>query len=359
MKLLAIITYLLGATAITARPNNNNNNNTRPHEPPQPTKACTPETAVQRKEYGSMADHEKLSYIRAVQCLMRLPSRYPPDAAIPAATSRWLDFTAAHVENTLAIHFSGLLLPWHRHFLHLLEAAMRADCGYPERLGVPYWDYPLHPRLAESPIFDGSATSLGSNGSAGEGEDGSMCIERGPFSDATVTFGPFPPASFGLVQPEGWGRSNPRCMARNLNDGALRVFNNQSNIDALLASPDITTVLRWLNSRAFLFGFTERGIHGGGHFSIGGTNGDFFASAQDPSFYLHHSMLDRLWAMWQDGHPGLRYTYNGTSTIFNPPGVTPEVDNSTVMTFGLVGDPITVGEIADTMSGAPYCYVYV
>ncbi|ROV93607.1 hypothetical protein VMCG_08113 [Cytospora schulzeri] len=281
-------------------------------------------------------------------CLVRTPvGKVNP-------TNRWLDFTATHVNQSLEVHFSGLLLPWHRHFLYLLEHAMKADCGYPQHLGIPYWDYPLYPSLADSPMFDGSHTSLGSNGSATD-----LCIERGPFSNTTITFGPFPPASFGMVQPDNWTKSNPHCMQRNLNDDSLQVFNNQSNIDALLASPDITTVLRWFNSKALLFGFTEKGIHGGGHFSIGGTTGDFFASAQDPSFYLHHSMVDRLWALWQDGHPDLRYTYNGTGTIFNPPGVTPEVDNSTVMTFGTVGDPITVSEIADVMSGAPYCYVYL
>lgn len=70
-------------------------------------------------------------------------------------------------------------------------------------------------------------------------------------------------------------------------------------------------------------------------------------------------MVDSLWALWQDDHPGPRYTYNGTSTLFNPPGVTPEVNNSTVMSFGTVGDSITVGETADPMYGAPYCYLYV
>lgn len=346
MKLLTIFTCFIVATAVTARPKNSTSHD------PQP-KLCTTETAVQRKEYGGMADHEKLSYIGAIQCLMRLPSQYPADV-VPAATSRWLDFTATHVNLTLNVHFSGLLLPWHRHFLYLLEGAMKADCGYPKHLGIPYWDYPLYPSLADSPIFDGSPTSLGSNGSAAD-----LCIERGPFSDAVVTFGPLPPTSFDMVKPDNWTQANPRCMQRRLDDGARRAFNNRSDVDALLAAPDVTTVLRWLNSRKFLFGFTERGIHGGGHATIGGTNSDFWASAQDPAFYLHHSMVDRLWALWQDGHPALRYTYNGTGTIFNPPGVTPEVDNSTVMEFGIVGGPIKVGEVANVMSGAPYCYVYV
>ncbi|KAI3399315.1 hypothetical protein diail_7270 [Diaporthe ilicicola] len=316
--------------------------------------SCTPETAVQRKEYGSMADHEKLSFIQGVQCLMGLPSRYPA-GDVPAATSRWLDFTATHIDQALGIHFSGLLLPWHRHFLYLVEQALKQDCGYPESLGLPYWDYPLYPSLEDSPMFDGSPTSLGSNGRATD-----HCIEKGPFSSSTITFGPFTSfVTFNITEPANWQEEKPQCIQRQFLDSALVANNNQSDIDALLASPNITTVIRWLNGANILFGFTDKGIHGGGHYSVGGTNSDFFGSPQDPAFFLHHTELDRLWSMWQDGHPELRYTYNGTSTIFNPPGVTPEVDNSTVMTFGPLGDSITVGEIADTMGMTPYCYIYV
>lgn len=315
---------------------------------------CTAETAVQRKEYGSMSDQEKLSYIHGVQCLMGLPSQYPA-GDVPAATSRWLDFTAAHIEQTLNIHFDGLLLPWHRHFLYLIEQALQQDCGYPESLGIPYWDYPLYPSLADSPIFDGSDTSLGSNGRASD-----LCIEEGPFSNATINFGPFTSVvTFDVTQPTNWQESKPQCIQRQFRDETLASNNNQSNIDALVASPDITTVLRWLNGAGLLFGFTERGIHGGGHYSVGGIMSDFFGSPQDPAFFLHHAQVDRLWAAWQDAHPALRYTYNGTGTIFNPVGVTPEVDNSTAMTFGVAGDPITVGETADPMGMTPYCYVYL
>lgn len=314
---------------------------------------CTAETAIQRKEYGSMADHEKLSYIHGVQCLMQLPSHYPA-GIVPAATSRWLDFTATHINQTLDIHFSGLLLPWHRHLLYLVEQALQQDCGYPKSLGIPYWDYPQYPSLADSPIFDGSQTSLGSNGRATD-----LCIENGPFSNSTINFGPFGPVTLNITQPNNWQESKPQCIQRQFRNEVLSSNNNQSNIDALLASPNITTVLRWLNGAGLLNGFTERGIHGGGHYAVGGTVSDFFGSPQDPAFFLHHSQLDRLWAAWQDRHPELRYTYNGTSTIFNPPGVTPEVGNSTVMSFGAVGDPITVGETADPMGMTPYCYVYL
>lgn len=347
MKPAAFLTGVLATTASIAEAQHVRQRGDKPAR-------CTPETAVQRKEYGSMADHEKLSYIHGVQCLMRQPSQYP-SGVVPAATSRWLDFTAAHIEQTLNIHFSGLLLPWHRHFLYLVEDALHQDCGYPKSLGIPYWDYPLYPILEESPIFDGSHTSLGSNGRSTD-----LCIEKGPFSNATITFGPFTSiVTFNITQPADWQELRPQCITRQFRNDALAENNNQTSIDAVMAAPDILTVLEWLNGADFLFGFSDKGLHGGGHYAAGGTMSDFFGSPQDPAFFLHHSMLDRLWANWQDDNEDLRYTYNGTSTIFNPPGVTPEVDNSTMMTFGVAGDPISVGETADPMGMTPYCYVYL
>jgi tyrosinase len=50
----------------------------------------------------------------------------------------------------------------------------------------------------------------------------------------------------------------------------------------------------------------EAGLHGGGYFAIGGVAFDFFASPQDPAFYLHHAMLDHVWAIWQAADPQTR-----------------------------------------------------
>lgn len=170
MKQLTIFTHMcimavVATEVATAR--------VRPYSRPprsQPLQ-CTAETAVQRKEYGSLTDQEKLSYIHSIQCRIQLPSQYPA-GVVPAATNRWLDFTATHVNLSLSIRYSGLLVSWHRQFLYLLEDAMKVDCGYLPYLGIPYWNYPLYPEIAYSLTFDGSPTSLGSNGSAAD-----LCVE--------------------------------------------------------------------------------------------------------------------------------------------------------------------------------------
>lgn len=61
------------------------------------------------------------------------------------------------------------------------------------------------------------------------------------------------------------------------------------------------------------------GLHGSGHFTIGGDPGnDGYVSAGDPIFYLHHGAVDRLWTVWQGLHPERRYgMVFGTGTADN------------------------------------------
>jgi hypothetical protein len=72
---------------------------------------------------------ERKSYISAVQCLQKLPSKSDPTFA-PAAKSRYDDFVAVHVNQTQLIHGNGLFLTWHRYFVWAYEQALRNECGY-------------------------------------------------------------------------------------------------------------------------------------------------------------------------------------------------------------------------------------
>ncbi len=46
------------------------------------------------------------------------------------------------------------------------------------------------------------------------------------------------------------------------------------------------------------------GPHGGVHVRVGGNMSSVAFAAYDPLFYLHHGNVDRLWAQWQQSHPG-------------------------------------------------------
>ena len=45
-------------------------------------------------------------------------------------------------------------------------------------------------------------------------------------------------------------------------------------------------------------------LHNQVHVWVGGTMSEIPLAAFDPVFWVHHTMIDRLWALWQLAHPG-------------------------------------------------------
>ncbi|KAL4800363.1 hypothetical protein BDV19DRAFT_384190 [Aspergillus venezuelensis] len=339
---------------------------------------CTSETVLQRKEWSSLASKDRIAYNDAIICLMNKPSIYDA-GVVPASTSYYTDFAAAHANVSLSIHQSGTFLSWHREFLHLFESALHTECDYPSDLGIPYWDWPLYTDapLTDSTLFDGSPDSLGGNGapipnrpphvlSASESVminneltpgssiplgSGGGCVVTGPFANTTVSLGPFPAQYISTGLPNNWTEPNPHCISRDLNDWALDYFTNSSRVTSLLATLNITS-----------FQFELSPIHRGGHISIGGQMADFYVSPLEPAFWLHHAQIDRLWDFWQkDGEGDERlYMYNGTSTFQNPIDGTPEVRNETEIEFWPLSEEITLREASGGLAqGGRYFYQYV
>jgi len=333
---------------------------------------CTPETATVRKEWLQLTNHERLAYINGVKCLQSRPSQLA--ALVPASRSQFDDFAAIHANQTRNIHFSGIFYAWHRHFLHLFETALHEHCGYPAQQGVPYWDWTLdvyQSGLAASPLFDGSPYSLGGDGEPDPAAApytilggtvphglGGGCVRTGPFANLTVPFGPFNITHLFTGLPADWQKGTPHCLQRDLNDFTLRKYNSPEAVAAALATRDIRAF------QALTSGPLDPGIHGGGHFSVGASMNDPFGSPQDPSFYLHHGMMERIWALWQEGSdtaPGSvaerRFSYDGTSSLFNALD-SPAVHNETLLTFGVLGRDVKMWETQDIRAG-PYCYRYL
>ncbi|KAL2861237.1 tyrosinase family protein [Aspergillus lucknowensis] len=327
---------------------------------------------------SALSTTERRNYIDAVWCLRGRPSTLPNDGAYPGVRDRLDDFVAVHINYTNVIHKNGVLLPWHRHYIHLWETALRTECGYAG--GVPYWDWTLTQDLASNPIFntasdstDGIDTSLSGDGTYNATEQalrdptiaslpeghGGGCVKAGPFKDFPVHLGPF---TFGQAYahaplPDNAFAYNPRCLQRNLQPAVVEMYNNADIVRRMLSAPDIDAFLRLLDPSAA----GVMGAHGGGHDAVGPTMADVFASPQDPVFMLHHAMVDRVWAGWQ-GNGGAAerearlLALNGTAVINNPPGealVTPE----TVVEFGVLDRPRKLGELMDVGS-AEYCYRY-
>ncbi|KAJ5103928.1 N-acetyl-6-hydroxytryptophan oxidase ivoB [Penicillium argentinense] len=333
---------------------------------------CRPEETTVRKEWGEMLPAERTSYIKAIKCLTKKPPRLST-AEYPGVRSRFDDFAATHINQTLKVHYSGLFLPWHRRFVWLWEQALRDECGY---IGYqPYWNWPLWADdLENSPLFDCSETSLSGNGKFNPDEQpltaGNITIPRGSGGgcvpqgcgafgegDFEVHLGPFSRQITSYTEiPEPRFAYNPRCLIRSLNNVVAEDYTNTTLINALMASKDIvqfqTVMDHWPARPEGVLG-----PHGGGHFSLGDSMQDLFASPQDPAFMLHHCMIDRLWAKWQDGDERTRrYAINGTSTILNPPWAH-NVTLDTLMDFGALDRPRRIGEVMSP-TGRGLCYTY-
>ncbi|KAG7079524.1 hypothetical protein JMJ78_0006632 [Colletotrichum scovillei] len=322
-----------------------------------------------RKEWGSLQRQEKLDYIKAVQCLQSKPALTPSDI-VPGAKSRFDDFVATHINQTFTIHYTGTFLSWHRRFTWLYEEALREECGY--KGTQPYWDWAKTAvnGVDSSPIFDGTETSMSGNGEfIPDQEDiiltnpdgseaarlptgtGGGCITSGPFKNMSVNLGPL-----ALSLPGGGSETNP--------DGFFAYkYSNASAILHNILVPQNVGKFQVEMQGDPESGTMGMGIHGGGHFTLGGDPGrDFFVSPGDPAFYLHHAQIDRVWWMWQMLSPNARQFADdavmGTNTFLNsPPSANTTLDE--VLEYGYAaGPPIKIRDTMSTLAG-PYCYIYL
>jgi len=264
------------------------------HNPPP---QCTIKTGYIRKEWSSLSDAEKTAYINAVLCLQSKPSKSNSAYPAPGARSRYDDFVATHINQTLTIHGTGNFLSWHRYFMWTYEQALRNECGYKGYQPYVNWGkYPLD--LYNAPFFDGSATSMSNNGAfvqhdgtyvpsaqqpviyvpPGKGGD---CVTTGPFKNMKVNLGPVAPAlSFVTPNPATNGLGyNPRCLRRDISAwAAQRASTDQNTTDLITQNTNIADFQNAMQG-AFNQGLPLLGVHTAGHFWVAGDpGGDLFAS---------------------------------------------------------------------------------
>ncbi|KAJ1323486.1 tyrosinase [Microdochium nivale] len=337
---------------------------------PQERVSCHLGNAYVRKDWKWLSGQEKTAYINAVLCLQKEPSKADPSFA-PGARTRYDDFVAVHLNQTLSIHGTGNFLTWHRYFVWAYENALRQECGYSG--SQPYWNWFEGSDFANSPLFDGSATSMSGdgsfvahNGSLG-GDTGSIyipsgngggCLKDGPFKDMTINLGPVSPGMDGMKPgPDGGRGYNPRCLLRDLSAYAVDTLMTLSNLANVTIGSASHSVLAFQNELQGRFGDNFLGMHAAGHFTMGGEGSDFFTSPNDPVFFLHHSMVDHLYFIWQALHPHQARDIAGTITIFNKP---PSRDTlkSDILNVGTLAPSITIGDALSTFGG-PFCYFYI
>ncbi|KAH7142037.1 hypothetical protein EDB81DRAFT_653224 [Dactylonectria macrodidyma] len=327
---------------------------------------CTAKRLIIRREYGSLTENERLAYVNAVKCLQNLPAQTPANVSL-GARSRFDDFVVVHIQQTRTIHFTGNFMPWHRWFLYTYEKALREECGY--KGYQPYWDWPKYASAPEkSPIFNGDAYSLGGNGeyvphngpiiSPPEGISGSQIQLPAGLGGGYVTTGPFANMSVNLGPGDNLGY-NPRRLKRDVGPALNQIYGNYTTLLELLKKPNFDEY-RLLSEG--VPGTIDLGPHGGMHFTIGGDPGaDLFTSPGDPAFWLHHGMMDRMWALWQASNPNMRKfdlgsgNYSHITWDNKPESRRASLDD--VLDMGYAGKSATIKDVMDTTSG-PFCYFY-
>ncbi|KAF2262185.1 Di-copper centre-containing protein [Lojkania enalia] len=328
---------------------------------------CTKDKLTVRKEYGRLTIAERRNYIKAIQCLMTKPSQFSP-SEVPGAKNRYDDFVAVHVQQTFNIHATASFLSWHRYFTWAYEYALRTECGY--KGAQPYWNWGKYPDPLKSPIFDGSATSMGGNGqyvphgghAVGSanvvvpGGNGGGCINTGPFKNMSVHLGPLATSiDVNLTanpQADGLGY-NPRCVRRDITDYFTKQYLRVQDIESLITQTSNISSFQdvmQIDTAAGVFG-----VHSGGHFTIwGDPGGDFFTSPGDPAFFLHHGMIDRTWWIWQNQDPANRVmTVAGNVSLFGGPEGTLDDD----VNLAVLAPTWKIKDLVSSTAG-PFCYVY-
>ncbi|KAL2143111.1 hypothetical protein VTI28DRAFT_325 [Corynascus sepedonium] len=327
---------------------------------------CSKENLQVRREWGDISDEEKKAYIAAMLCIMEKPSKLDP-TQFPGAKSRYDDFVVVHMNQTMTIHGTGNFLSWHRYYTWAFERALQDECGYNGT--QPYWDWGRWAEDPEnSPIFDGSDTSLSGNGEyiehTGSGivpaGNGGGCVLSGPFKDMVVHLGPVSPA----VNPappanprtDGYG-DNPRCLRRDMSNQLTSKYARTQDIVSLIEnSADIGTFQNVMQGTGG-GGLAGMGVHGAGHFTIAGDpGGDFYTSPNDPAFWVHHGMIDRTWTIWQsqDLENRLQVIAGGTSMFGG--GRAQSLDD--LIDLGVAADQVfAIKDLVSVVDG-PFCYVY-
>ncbi|KAF4633758.1 hypothetical protein G7Y89_g4358 [Cudoniella acicularis] len=330
---------------------------------------CTSKNMLVRKEWRTLSNSDKLSYISAVKCLMSKPPQ--TSAYFAGVQTRYDDFVALHINSTNYVHFNAPFLAWHRWLLHLWEQELRTTCGYTGT--QPWWDFSLDNTIADfanSPLFD-DTYGLGGNGAyiadvsnATEfpdpipvpipGRTGGGCLETGPFA--------------GLQAHMGIGLDlnyNPHCIRRDFSPTLISEALSDNYIQAAMDSPtffDLNIAVQGVSLQV-----SGMRLHAGLHIGIGGQIGEeanMYSSPGDPLFWFIHAALDKLWNDWQQECWETRQTdYSGPDTIWAYPfdffGAIPytNVTLGYELEFEHFSSDVKIGDVMN-IAASNLCYKY-
>jgi tyrosinase len=163
-------------------------------------------------------------------------------------------------------HGNQLFAPWHRGYLYYFEQALQ---DLVDGLTLPWWDWTESDQIPEP-----------------------FAAETAPDGEANPLFSAPIAAAGGLREPD-WPERTTRPAERAatwLPGGGLPSADDVAQAMASANYDDFTLALE--------------NLHNAVHVWVGGEMTDQAFAGWDPIFWAHHTMVDRLWALWQLQHPG-------------------------------------------------------
>ncbi|KAL5492742.1 hypothetical protein ACEPAI_4189 [Sanghuangporus weigelae] len=334
-----------------------------------------------RREWRQISTEEKSAWISAVKCLTTFPhtdslapsvdpslSQIPP---VNTSSTYYDDFVYMHMDLNIRIHSTGYFLPFHRWYVAVYEQDLKEKCNY---MGVsPYWNWSIDSTdVFDSDFFKDSDPTSGLGGWGDPSKD--FSVTDGAFSDFMVAY------------------PNPHILRRNFSVqpwsyvGDLNGFNTYPETYANATfTPDVISAM--INGYigdyvGFQADFEKaQGAHAAVHLmmegDLGGTcpQGAYAGcpagnsptwSANEPLFWMHHAMVDKVWYDWQNANPENFWAFFGgaTSALQNvsyadmyPNGGPPFLSiNDTIPADGLFNET-TIYNVMNT-TGGYLCYVY-
>ena len=233
---------------------------------------------IVRKNAATLSATEWENLMKAIIALKHLyyagsnVSVYDQFVAIHVAVTRINTGLQAGINGA---HGRAGFLPWHREYLRRYESALRS---VDPRVSLPYWNWGLGSPSDTSTLFqDGRMGPLGTGGASGAE------ITTGYLAESPNTFNPMGWTIHQTLRPFG---------------SALR---RNSSLVGLPPASSINSALMQSNYNEFRPSLESP--HGTVHVRVGWDMGRM-TSPNDPIFFLHHCQIDRIWAKWQETHPG-------------------------------------------------------
>jgi len=184
------------------------------------------------------------------------------------------EFTQCHLDSSE--HSNHEFLPWHREFVYRLEQEIRGLGGDYECFTLPYWDWTMEPTPYDVK-WNGDELFIMNSGLGGDGNG--ECLTDDVWGTDAYT-------------PNGGS-----CLTRDLD------YPDESSVCTFYSASQIMEVIDYSGDYGTFRPMIEGTPHALPHVCIGGDTGAHMAtyySPDDPIFYLHHTFVDFIWAVWQD-----------------------------------------------------------